>query len=281
MENPMPLLDGHVVLITGGGSGLGLGVARYCRGEGAQLAILEYDPAKVLVLKAEFGDDALVVQGDVRNIADLRACRAAIEQRYGRLTSLIGTHGIFDGNIPLADIDPERIDQLFDEIFSVNVKGYALCARIFLDMLTAEEGSIVLTTSTAAFAADGGGAAYTASKGAVNSLVRQMAFEFAPRVRVNAVAPSGIAGSQMRGPQALGLQDSKQSDIPAEVFRGVFEAAVPLRHLPDAEEYGPFYAVLASRQNKVVTGQVLVADSGTLNRALISAAPGTGIPVGD
>lgn len=55
---------------------------------------------------------------------------------------------------------------------------------------------------------------------------------------------------------------------------------VPLRHLPDAEEYGPFYAVLASRQNKVVTGQVLVADSGTLNRALISAASGTGIPVG-
>jgi cis-2,3-dihydrobiphenyl-2,3-diol dehydrogenase len=277
----MQLLDGHVVLITGGGSGLGLGVARYCRGEGAQLAILEYDPGKVLALKAEFGDDVLVVQGDVRSIADLQASRAAIEQRYGRLTSLIGTHGIFDGNVPLAGIDPEQVDQLFDEIFSVNVKGYALSARIFLDMLTAEEGSIVLTTSTAAFAADGGGAAYTASKGAVNSLVRQLAFELAPRVRVNAVAPSGIAGSQMRGAHALGLQDSKQSDIPAEVFRGVFEAVVPLRHLPDAEEYGPFYAVLASRQNKVVTGQVLIADSGTLNRALISAAPGTGIPVGD
>ncbi|QYN33522.1 SDR family oxidoreductase [Pseudonocardia sp. DSM 110487] len=269
----MTLLDDHVVLITGGGSGLGLGIARHCRTEGAQLAVLEYDPVKVLALKEEFGDDVLVIEGDVRNLADLQACRAAVEQRYGRLTSLIGAQGIFDGNVPLADIDPDRIDQLFDEILSVNVKGYVLAARTFLDMLTAEEGSIVLTSSTAAFAADGGGAAYTASKGAVNSLVRQMAFEFAPRVRVNAVAPSGIAGSQLRGPRALGLEASRQSDIPADVFRRAFEAAAPLQYLPAAEDYGPFYAVLASRQNKIVTGQILVADSGAFNRAMISANP--------
>lgn len=269
----MTLLDDHIVLITGGGSGLGLGVARHCQKEGARLAILEYDPAKVVTLKEEFGDDALIVQGDVRNIGDLQDCRVAIEQRYGRLTSLIGAQGIFDGNIPLADIDPEKIDRLFDEILSVNVKGYVLAAKVFLDMLTAEEGSIVLTSSTAAFAADGGGAAYTASKGAVNGLVRQLAFEFAPRVRVNAVAPSGIAGSQLRGPRALGLEDRKQSDIPADVFRRTFEAAAPLQYLPAAEEYGPFYAVLASRQNKIVTGQILVADSGAFNRALISASP--------
>jgi cis-2,3-dihydrobiphenyl-2,3-diol dehydrogenase len=53
----------------------------------------------------------------------------------------------------------------------------------------------------------------------------------------------------------------------------MFEASVPLRYLPAAEEYGPFYAVLASRQNKIVTGQILVADSGAFNRALISANP--------
>jgi NAD(P)-dependent dehydrogenase (short-subunit alcohol dehydrogenase family) len=279
-ELVMHMLDGHVVLVTGGGSGLGLGVARYCLTDGAQVAIMEYDQAKVVALKEKFGDDVLVVQGDVRSIDDLRACRAAIEERFGRLTALIGAQGIFDGNIPVADLSVEQVDSLFDEVFSVNVKGYVLTARVFLDLLQAENGAIVFTSSQAAFAADGGGAAYTASKGAVGSLVRQLSFEFAPEVRVNAVAPTGIATSQLHGPAALGLEKSKQSDIPPDAFRAQFEAQAPLRYLPSPEEYGPFYAMLASRQNRVVTGQTLIADSGTLNRALISASPDTyGIPI--
>ncbi len=60
------------------------------------------------------------------------------------------------------------------------------------------------------------------------SLVRELSIEFAPRVTVNAVAPSGIAGSQLHGPRALGLEESKQSDIPADAFRAQFEAQVPL-----------------------------------------------------
>ena len=77
----MNQLADHVVLVTGGGSGLGLGVARHCRVEGAEVAIFEYDASKVAALRKEFGDDVLVVQGDVRSIEDLQACRAAIEQR--------------------------------------------------------------------------------------------------------------------------------------------------------------------------------------------------------
>lgn len=276
----MSLLEGHVVLVTGGGSGLGLGVARHCKNEGAELAILEYDSTKVAALKQVFGDEALVIEGDVRDIADLRRCRSVVEERYGRLTSIIGAHGIFDGNVPIADIEPEQLDALFDEIFSINVKGYALVARVFLDMLVAERGTIVLTTSTAAFAADGGGAVYTASKGAVSSLVRQMAYEFAPHVRVNAVAPCGIDGSQMRGPQALGLANAKQSDLPEGALKRTFESIAPLQHLPTGEEYGPFYVALASRENKVVTGQTLIADSGILNRSLIGIAPDS-VGIGD
>jgi NAD(P)-dependent dehydrogenase (short-subunit alcohol dehydrogenase family) len=267
----MNQLADHVVLVTGGGSGLGLGVARHCRAEGAEVAIFEYDEAKVAALREEFGDDVLVVQGDVRSIEDLQACRAAIEQRWGRLTSLIGAQGIFDGNIPIVDTPVEKLASLFQEVLGVNVTGYVLTARIFHDMIAAEKGAIVMTSSTAAYAADGGGAAYTASKGAVGALVRQLSFELAPEITVNAVAPSGIAGSQLQGPRALGLEGSKQSDIPADLFRGAFEAGAPLQHLPTPEEYGPFYAMLASKHNVVVTGQILVADSGALNRALISA----------
>ena len=264
----MKLLDDHIVLVTGGGSGLGLGVARHLLTEGAQLAVLEVDPEKVKALSEEFGDSALVLQGDVRSIGDLQDARSAIVERFGRLTSIVATQGIWDGNVPLVDIPVEQIDALFDEVYSINVKGYVLTAKVFLDLIQAERGGLVLTASQAAFAADGGGTAYTSSKGAVRSLVNQLAFELGPEIRVNAVAPTGIAKSEIRGPAALGLEQSKQSDIPADAFRFEFEWLTPLQHLPSPEEYGPLYAFLASRHNTVMTGQTLIADSGTLNRAL-------------
>jgi len=266
----MTLLDDHVVLITGSGSGLGLGIARHFQQEGAQLALLEYDDDKVRTLRDEFGDDVVVVHGDVRSLDDLERCRDEIVARFGRLTAVVGAQGIWDGNVRLRDIPANRVDSLLDEVFAVNVKGYALTARVFLDLLDAEQGALVLTCSQAAFAADGGGIAYTASKGAVRSLVNQLSFELAPRIRVNAVAPTGIANSQLRGPAALDLQDSKQSDIPADAFRQQFEWLAPMQHMPSPEEYGPLYAFLASRQNTIMTGQTVLADQGSLNRALIS-----------
>src|SRR5215213_4618416 len=266
----MTLLDDHVVLITGSGSGLGLGIARHFQQEGAQLALLEYDADKVTTLRDEFGDDVVVVHGDVRSLDDLERCRDEIVARFGRLTAVVGAQGIWDGNVRLRDIPANRVDSLLDEVFAVNVKGYALTARVFLDLLDAEQGALVLTCSQAAFAADGGGIAYTASKGAVRSLVNQLSFELAPRIRVNAVAPTGIANSQLRGRAALDLQDSKQSDIPADAFRQQFEWLAPMQHMPSPEEYGPLYAFLASRQNTIMTGQTVLADQGSLNRALIS-----------
>ncbi|WP_411733443.1 SDR family oxidoreductase [Paeniglutamicibacter sp.] len=266
----MQLLENHVVLITGGGSGLGLGVARHCLAEGAEVAILEVSPGKVADLEAEFGDRVLVRQGDVRSIDDLQAMRAAVEKRFGKLNALIGTQGVFDGNLPLAETPLEKIPSLFDELFQVNVLGYILSAKIFVDLLEQNDGAIVLTSSTAAYAADGGGLFYSASKGAVRSVVNQLAFEFAPRVRVNGIAPSGIANSQLAGPRSLGMDHMKQSDIPKENFLAQFQELMPLKHLPTPEEYGWLYAFLASGRNTLMTGQTIVADQGLFNRAVLT-----------
>jgi len=266
----MTILDDHVVLILGGGSGLGLGVARYFLGEGARVAILEISAQKLTDLKAEFGDEVLLVQGDVTSIGDLTAARAAVVERFGRLDALIGAQGIFDGNIPLRDVPLGRVAAVFDEVFHVDVLGYILAARIFIDLLEESGGAIVLTSSTAAYAADGGGLFYTAAKGAVRSVVNQLAFEFAPKVRVNGVAPSGIANSQLRGPASLGLEQNKQSDIPKEDFLRQFLSLALLPTLPTPEEYAPLYGYLASRHNTTMTGQTIIADQGLFNRAVIS-----------
>ncbi|WP_345348079.1 SDR family oxidoreductase [Rhodococcus olei] len=264
------MLDDHVVLILGGGSGLGLGIARHFLGEGARVAILEISENKLTDLATEFGDDVLLVQGDVTRIEDLEAARTAVLERFGRIDALIGAQGIFDGNIPLRDIPTEQIEKVFDEVLHVDVLGYILAARVFVDELEKTDGAIVFTSSTAAYAADGGGLFYTAAKGAVRSVINQLAFEFAPKVRVNGVAPSGIAGSQLQGPRALGLENNKQSDIPVEDFTNQFLSLTLTPTLPTPEEYAPLYAYLASRHNTTMTGQTIIADQGLFNRAVIS-----------
>jgi NAD(P)-dependent dehydrogenase (short-subunit alcohol dehydrogenase family) len=266
----MSLLQDHVILVTGAGSGLGLGVAKYCQEQGAHVIFTDISKDKIQQLKKEFSVDALILQCDVTQIPDLEVCRDAIINKYGRLDALIGAQGIFDGNIPLKQMTSTHLDTLFNEIFNVNVKGYLLSAHIFHDLLEASKGSIVLTTSTAAYAADGGGAVYTASKGAIRSLVNQLAFEFAPNIRVNAVAPAAIGNSELKGPKSLELDSQKQSDIPKDAFLGLFQSISLLQELPHAHDYGAIYAFLASKQNIVMTGQTIVADQGLLNRTLLT-----------
>jgi NAD(P)-dependent dehydrogenase (short-subunit alcohol dehydrogenase family) len=272
----MQMLDGHVVLVLGGGSGLGLGLARHFIDEGAQVAIFEIAEEKLVALKDEFGDDVLLFKGDVTSADDLIACREAIAGRWGRLNSLVGSQGIFDGQRPLREVAIEEVTALFDELFHVNVLGYILACRVFVDLLEASSGSIVLTSSVAAYAADGGGLMYTATKGAVVSAVRQLALEFSPHVRVNGVAPGAFTDSQLRGPQALGLQDNKQSDIPKEAFAATFRNLTLMQTVPAPVDYAPIYAFLASRHNTVSTGQTILLEQGALNRASLSSPVGGG-----
>ncbi|WP_353142871.1 SDR family oxidoreductase [Acinetobacter pragensis] len=264
------LLKDHVVLITGAGSGLGLGVAQYCKAQGAAVIVTDIATDKIQSLASEFDEQDLLLSCDVTKIADLERCKDAIVQKYARLDAVIGAQGVFDGNLPIQGMSTQHLDQLFDELFNINVKGYLLTAHIFADLLKQSQGALVLTTSTAAYAADGGGAVYTATKGAIRSLIQQLAFEFAPEIRVNGVAPAAIGNSQLKGPKALNLDHQKQSDIPKDAFLNLFQSISLLQELPNAEDYGALYAFLASKQNKVMTGQTLVADQGLLNRAVLT-----------
>lgn len=267
----MVLLQDDVVLVTGGGSGLGAGVARTCLAEGAQLAIMDISADKLERLRGELGDGVLLVHGDATKLDDLKSCRDRVLQRFGRLNAFIGVQGIWDGNVPLREIAAEQLDAAFDELFHINVKSYVLTARVFLDLLETSEGSIVLTGSSgASYCADGGGVLYTATKHAILGVVRQLAFEFAPKVRVNGVAPCAIGGSQLRGPRSLGLEGQSQADIPRDQFQQMVEQLLPLKWLPDAADYGPLYALLASRHSRVMTGQTVAADQGLMNRAVLT-----------
>jgi NAD(P)-dependent dehydrogenase (short-subunit alcohol dehydrogenase family) len=262
-------LAGHVVAVTGGGSGLGAAIARRCRAEGARVAVLELMQHKIDPIREELGDDAVVLQGDARSIDDQQRFRDAVVGSLGRVDALIGAQGIWDWNLRTEDLTLGSLDEAFREIFDVNVKSYLLSARIFAADLRASLGSMVFTLSNAAFLPDGGGPLYTASKHAVVGLVRQLAFEFAPEVRVNGVAPTGVKGSDLRGPAALGMQDRSHAGLPPGELAERIAGLVPLRKFARPEDYTSLYVTLAStRHSGVMTGQVVIADQGLSVRPL-------------
>jgi 2,3-dihydroxy-2,3-dihydrophenylpropionate dehydrogenase len=110
--------------------------------------------------------------------------------RFGRLDCFIGNAAIWDHGATLIGRGGEELERGFDELFAINVKGYLLGAKAAAQALIASEGSIIFTLSNSAFYPGGGGPLYTASKHAGVGLVRQLAYELAPKVRVNAVAPA-------------------------------------------------------------------------------------------
>lgn len=183
-------LEGRVALITGGSSGIGRAVvARFVR-EGARVAIMDIAPEAFEADEAE-RDAVHMVGGDVRFLADnIRAVEEAVE-RFGKLDIFIGNTGVGDAFTELKDLAPDVIEAAFDEMFAVNVKGYLLGAKAALPELVATGGCMIFTLSNSSFLADGGGPLYIASKHACLGLVRQLAHELAPRIRVNAVAPGG------------------------------------------------------------------------------------------
>ena len=203
----MGWLDEHVALVTGGGSGIGRAIVKRFIEEGARVGVLDRVAERATQLRTDFGDAVVAVTGDVTRSEDNARAVAETVKAFGRLDVFVGNAGVFDNFMPFADFPEERLSQAFDEMFAINVKGYLLGAKAALPELSKTEGAIIFTASVAGFNSGGGGAIYTASKHAVVGLIRQLAVELGPRVRVNGVAPGGTI-TDLRGLAVLG-QDRK------------------------------------------------------------------------
>src|SRR6185295_5326022 len=159
----------------------------------------------------------------------------------------------------------------FDELFHVNVKGYLNLAKAALPALVRSRGALIFTVSNAGFGPAGGGPLYTASKHAVVGLIRQFAYEFAPAVRVNGVAPGPIE-TDLRGPEALGMA---QRSIGSIDLASVAAPNVPLGKVPAPSDYAGGYVFLATRRDsRPATGGVLSLDSGIGVRGIGRPAAG-------
>jgi NAD(P)-dependent dehydrogenase (short-subunit alcohol dehydrogenase family) len=256
----MGWLDGQVALVTGGGSGIGRAVVQRFIEEGARVGVMERVATRADRLRADFGDAVIGIAGDVAQLADNKRAVGQTVRAFGRLDIFVGNAGIFDVYAKLADFDDDKLARSYDELFGVNVKGVIFGAKAALPELTKTAGCMVFTASVAGFNSGGGGALYTASKHAVVGLIRQLAVELGPGIRVNGVAPGGTM-TDLRGLQSLGNDDRSSFAVPGMADR--LRAHNPLHIALEPADIAGAYVFLASRTSaRGITGTVVTVDAG-------------------
>src|SRR5215468_1099837 len=247
-------LENKVALITGAGGGIGRATALRFAAEGARVVAADFDAAAGRATVEQVGaggGTAAFVRADVARAADVADMIAFAEQQFGALHVLFNNAGIFpdeDGSV--LDTD----EGTFDRVIGVNLKGVFFgCKYGIPALLRAGGGSII---NTASFVAVMGSAtaqsAYTASKGGVLALTREIAVEFARQgIRANALCP---------GPVNTPLLQSLLADPAARARRIVH---LPMGRLAEAEEIANAALFLASDESSYVNGATFLVDGGT------------------
>jgi NAD(P)-dependent dehydrogenase (short-subunit alcohol dehydrogenase family) len=237
----MSRFAGRRALVTGGASGIGAAAAALLRDEGGAVAVLD---------RAELAGDPGVIAlcGDVTEPARVDAAVAeAAERLGGPVDLLVNAAGVYPVQ-SLLDTDPAE----WDRVLAVNLGGAFLTGRAVARGLGGAPGAIVNVASIAADRGDAGEPSghYAASKAGLLGLTRQMAAEWAPAIRVNAVSPGVIATPMLR------LMDDPAA---GEAY---LRTHVPLRRLGSAGEVARAILFLLSDDASYVSGATLTVDGG-------------------
>jgi len=249
----MGRLNGKVALITGAAGGIGRTAALRFAAEGARVMLADVDDEPGEAAAAEIrgaGGEAAFVHADVTRSADAEAMVAATVGQFGRLTVLFNNAGVF---MPGDESVTATAEDVWDRVIAINLKGVFLgCRHGIPAMLASGGGSIV---NMASFVALMGAAtpqiAYTASKGGVLAMTREIAVEFARQgIRANALCP---------GPVETPLLHSL---LGGEEHRARRLVHVPAGRFGTSDEIASGALFLASDESSYMTGAALVVDGG-------------------
>ena len=248
-------LDGIVAVITGGAGGMGRSTALLFAREGARVVVGDVDEAAGASLAEEGADlpgEIRYRACDVSHEADIAALVAEAEKHYGRLDTIFNNAGIEQPVTPT----PEVGEGLFRKVIDTNLLGTFFGIKYALPALErAGGGTIVNNSSVSAFANVGGNIAYAASKGAVMSMTRVVAIEYARRnIRCNAINPGVIDTGMNQRNKAL-------ADDPDAMERRWSEIT-PMGRMGTGDEIAEAVLFLASPASSFITGVGLLVDGG-------------------
>ena len=240
---------GKVAVVTGGNSGIGLGVARAYSREGAQVAIIGRDEKTLQSASREIGPGTLALKSDAGKIADIEKAMAQIKEKFGHIDALFVNAG--GGKfIPLEQVT----EAFFDETFDVNVKGLFFTVQKALPLM--KPGSaIVLNASINGHKALLNSTVYGASKAAVLNLAKTLSLELVGRgIRVNSVSPGPIETAifSRGGMSAEEIKQTKEWVI----------NQVPMKRFGQPEDIAAAVLYLTSPESAYVIGADLIVDGG-------------------
>jgi len=250
----MALLDrfrmpGRVAVITGAGRGIGQGIALALAEMGAHVVCAARTAAEIEATAARaraFGVQALAVSCDVTDAAQIEAAAQRAVHELGRIDVLVNNAGGFPP-MPFLDMDLPT----WEWCFRFNLTSAFLATRACLPYMLARDGGVVLNVSSAAGRiVRKGFVGYGTAKAALSFMTRQLAAEFAPRVRVNALAVGAVDTSALR-------------PFLSPEIRGRMEALTPMGRIGTVEDVALAALWLCSPAGGWVTGKVVEVDGGT------------------
>ncbi|MGB6692102.1 MAG: SDR family oxidoreductase [Terracidiphilus sp.] len=182
-------LAGKIIVLTGGADGIGRECALAYAREGATVAILNRDPDAARRTASEAGRDSIALRADVSDGDAVHAAIDAVLKQFGRIDAVHNNAGIASPSKPLH----ETSEAEWDDLMRVNLKSVYWTTRFAFEALKANKGAILNTASMVGLIGQQSHAAYVASKGAMISLTKAMAADYAEYgIRVNAVCPAGV-----------------------------------------------------------------------------------------
>lgn len=249
----MTSLEGSTAIVTGGAQGLGEGAVASLARAGAKVILTDLNAASGTDTAATYGAD--FVEHDVREEAQWEQLMSDVRSHYGRIDVLVNNAGIFF-SCPMDETPVEDFRNLMD----INVTGVFLgckhAVRAMKQNPDGSRGSIINISSVTGLRGQIGGAAYTASKGAVRLLTKSVAVENAVHnIRCNSIHP-GV----MRTPMLDALLEGAGSD--AQAVEAHLKSNLPIGEFGTARDIGEMVAFLAGTQSRYITGAEMVIDGG-------------------